>query len=170
MSEWDELVDCHSRLVFGLAYRILGQKQDAEDVSQETFCEAFALAARGGVNDWRGVLSRIATFRAIDVLRRRRPHVTLGEQHSSRNSEPGAELEARELAAQLQQALPQLPRQVAAVFALTYFEQMSREDVAAALRMKPQAVSVSLFKARKQLQRLLQVGRHKSEVYHESES
>lgn len=170
MADWDELVERHSRLVFGVAFRIVGRIHDAEDVAQETFCEAFGLAARGGVTDWRGVLSRIATFRAIDAVRRRRSHGQLDERQTASGPEPAAQFEARELAEQLQNALPKLPRQVAAVFALTYFEQLSRDEVATALRMTPQAVSVSLFKARKHLERILRLHPDTKEVCRESPS
>jgi RNA polymerase sigma-70 factor (ECF subfamily) len=170
MGEWDELVDSYARLVFGVAYRIVGRIHDAEDVAQETFREAFELAKRGGVTDWRGCLCRIAAFRAIDVVRRRRKHGPLDAALVSPEPEPAAEIEARELGELLRSSLAELPRQAAAVFVLTYFEQLSRDEIARALGLKPQAVSVALFKARKNLQRLLvDSQKHKAEVRHESE-
>jgi len=168
MREWDELVDSHAKLVFGVAYRIVGRSHDAEDVAQETFREAFELATRGGVTDWRGCLCRIATFRAIDIVRRRRKQGRLVDSLVSSQPEPVAEIEARELVERLRTSLAELPRQAAAVFVLTYFEQLSRDEIASALGIKPQAVSVALFKARQQLQQLL-VDSDKEEVRHESE-
>jgi RNA polymerase sigma-70 factor (ECF subfamily) len=170
MPEWVQFVDCHARLVYGVAYRIVGRIHDAEDVAQETFREAFELSVAGKVTDWRGCLCRIATFRAIDVVRRRRKFGLLDEQQAAPSPEPAAEFEARELGERLQAALVELPRQAAAVFALTYFEQRSRDDIAATLEMTPGAVSVALFKARKQLQQILLVDPNRNEVCHESES
>jgi RNA polymerase sigma-70 factor (ECF subfamily) len=170
MSEWDEVVDAHARIVFGLAWRIVGRVHDAEDVAQETFREAFELANRGKVTDWRGCLCRIATFRAIDFVRRRKKHSSLDGQQASPMPEPSAEVEARELSDRLQAALPELPRQAAAVFVLTYFEQRSRDEIATTLGMMPQAVSVALFKARKQLQEILLIDPNRNEVCHETES
>jgi RNA polymerase sigma-70 factor (ECF subfamily) len=170
MSEWDEVVDAHARVVFGLAWRIVGRVHDAEDVAQETFREAFELASRGKVTDWRGCLCRIATFRGIDVVRRRRDFSPLDAQHASAGPAPAAEAEARELSERLHAALAELPRQAAAVFVLTYFEQRSRDEVAATLGMSPQAVSVALFKARQQLQEILLGEQNRNEVCHESES
>jgi RNA polymerase sigma-70 factor, ECF subfamily len=170
MPDWDKIVDGHARLVYGVAYRIVGRIHDAEDVAQETFREAFELAAGGRVTDWRGCLCRIATFRAIDLVRRRRNFGRLDDQQPSAAVEPGAELEAHELGVRLQAAVIELPRQAAAVFALTYFENLSRDEIAAALEMTPGAVSVALFKARKQLQQILLVDPSQKEVCHESES
>jgi RNA polymerase sigma factor (sigma-70 family) len=122
------------------------------------------------VTDWRGCLCRIATFRAIDVVRRRRKFGPLDDQQASPAPEPAAEFEARELGERLQASLVELPRQAAAVFAMTYFGQLSRDEIAAALEMTPGAVSVALFKARKQLQQLLLVDPDRNELCHESES
>jgi RNA polymerase sigma factor (sigma-70 family) len=44
-----------------------------------------------------------------------------------------------------------LPDQQATVFAMSHFEQLSRDDVAAALGISPEAVSTALYKARKRL-------------------
>jgi RNA polymerase sigma-70 factor (ECF subfamily) len=170
MTEWGELVDCHARLVYGVAYRIVGRIHDAEDVAQETFREAFELSIAGRVTEWRGCLCRIATFRAIDLVRRRRNVGPLDDQQASPALEPAAEIEARELSERLQAALVELPRQAATVFALTYFEQLSRDEIATALEMTPGAVSVALFKARKQLQQILLVEPNRNQVCHESES
>ena len=115
MSEWDEVVDAHARVVFGLAFRIVGRVHDAEDVAQETFREAFELANRGRVTDWRGCLCRIATFRAIDFVRRRKKHTPLDAEQAAPGPAPTVEVEARELNDRLQAALPELPRQAAAV-------------------------------------------------------
>ncbi|MBS0267052.1 MAG: sigma-70 family RNA polymerase sigma factor [Planctomycetes bacterium] len=167
MPDWEQIVDAHARLVFGVAFRIVGQTHDAEDVAQETFREAFELAAAGRVTDWRGCLCRIATFRAIDLVRRRRKFGPLDGVPPSAVDEPLAKLEARELSDRLQAAVSELPRQPAAVFALTYFENLSRDEIAAALETTPGAVSVALFKARKQLQQILQLDPLQKEVYHE---
>ena len=169
MPAWDELVDHYARMVFGVAFRIVGQVQDAEDVSQETFREAFEMAERGEITDWRGCLCRIASFRAIDAVRRRRKHGPLDGCQPSCGPEPSAEFESRDLTERLQAALPSLPRQAAAVFALTYYEQLSREEIAAALAMTPAAVSVALCKARKRLQEILLNDLQVKEVCHESE-
>ena len=76
-------MDGHARLVYGVAYRLVGRTHDAEDVAQETFREAFELAAAGRVTDWRGCLCRIATFRAIDLVRRRRKFGPLDDRRPS---------------------------------------------------------------------------------------
>lgn len=154
MPEWDELVDQHARFVFGVAFRITGSIHDAEDVAQETFREVFELADRRKVTDWRGFLRRLATFRAIDSVRRRRSQ-SLSKEHVSPLAGPVDECAARELAARVPAALGELPPQPAAVFSLTYFEQLSRDEIATTLAMTPEAVSAALFKARRRMEEIL---------------
>ncbi len=55
--DWDLLVDDHAKRVFRVALRILGSVQDAEDVSQDAFAEAFQLHQAGSVRSWTGLLT-----------------------------------------------------------------------------------------------------------------
>jgi RNA polymerase sigma factor (sigma-70 family) len=65
--------------------------------------------------------------------------------------EPFEEVGARELALWLGKALAQLPDQQATVFVMHHFEQLSRDQVSAALGVSPEAVSTALYKARQRL-------------------
>jgi RNA polymerase sigma-70 factor (ECF subfamily) len=57
---------------------------------------------------------------------------------------------AEELAGWLRNEIARLPPQQAAAFVLVYFEQLSRDEAAAALGVSPEAVSTALYKARQQ--------------------
>lgn len=149
--DWDQIVEHHSQRVFRVAFRILRSVQDAEDVSQDVFTEAFRLHKTGPIQSWTGMLVRLATLRSIDRLRRRRPSVELQEGDRRSTAGPFEEVEARELAHWLQQAIAQLPDVQATVFVMHHFEQLSRAEVAAALGVSPEAVSTALYKARQRL-------------------
>ena len=154
MTDWNALVLEHSRMVFAVAYRILGSVHDAEDAAQEAFGEAYALDRTQKVRSYEAVLRRLATFRALDRLRRRRAHVPLSDHPSDRGN-PSHDAIARELADRLRSAIGELPDQQAAVFTLAFFDGSSRDEIAASLGISPAAVSTALFKARKKLQVLL---------------
>jgi RNA polymerase sigma-70 factor (ECF subfamily) len=64
---------------------------------------------------------------------------------------------ANELAQWLRAAVGRLPDQQAAIFTLTYFEQLSREEIASSLSISPDAVSAALYKARQRLMSQLSV-------------
>jgi RNA polymerase sigma-70 factor, ECF subfamily len=160
LPDWDRIVEQHATRVFRVALRILRSVQDAEDVSQDVFCEAFQLHKAGPVQNWTGLLVRLATLRSLDRLRRNRPSVELRDCDKTSTVEPFEELEARELADWLRKAIAQLPDQQATVFVMHHFEQMSRDQTSAALGVSPEAVSTALYKSRQRLLRQLAVFNH----------
>ena len=149
--DWDRIVDRHAKRVFRVALRILGSVQDAEDVSQEVFTEAFRSHKTGPVQSWVGLLVRLTTQRSIDRLRRRRSSVGLREDDRISTVEPSEEVMAAELADWLRKAVAQLSDQQATVFVMVHFEQLSRDEVSKSLRISPEAVSTTLYKARQRL-------------------
>jgi RNA polymerase sigma-70 factor (ECF subfamily) len=155
--DWDWIVERHAKCVFRVALRILGSVQDAEDVAQDVFTEAFRLHKAGPVQTWTGLFVRLATLRSIDRLRRNRPTVELRESDRISTVEPFEEVAAAELAHWLRKGIAQLPEQQATVFVMFHFEQLSRDEVSATLEISPEAVSTALYKARRRLQTQLVV-------------
>ena len=151
LPDWDRSVERHARRVFRVALRILKSVQDAEDVSQDVFTEAFQLHKTGPVQSWTGLLVRLATLRSLDRLRRNRPSVELRECDRMSTVEPFEELGARELAHWLRKALAQLPDQQATVFVMHHFEHLSRAEISTTLGISPEAVSTALYKGRQRL-------------------
>ncbi|TWT98485.1 RNA polymerase sigma factor [Stieleria varia] len=157
--DWGKVIEKHAERVFRIAYRILGSVHDAEDVSQEVFVEAMAVYQSGPVRTWTGLMVRLATVRSIDRLRRERGKPVscqVAEAVSSKRG-PDEELIATELANWLRDEIRNLPDQQAAIFSLAYFEQLSRNEIATALDLSPEAVSTTLYKARKKLSSQLAV-------------
>jgi RNA polymerase sigma-70 factor, ECF subfamily len=151
LPDWDRIVERHAKCVFRIAMRILKSVQDAEDVSQDVFTEAFRMHKAGPVQSWAGLLVRLATLRSIDRLRRNRPTVELCESDRQSTVEPFEEVGAKELAHWLHMAIAQLPDQQATVFVMCHFEQLSRDQISEALGVSPEAVSTALYKARQRL-------------------
>ncbi len=156
MTNWNALVWEHGPLVFGTAWRILGHASDTEDVVQEVFLQAYQVLRARGVRNWPGLLRRLAACRALDRLRQRKATVPLdGLDLVSSGSAPDAAAMGRELAERLREAIAQLPDGEATVFCLRYFEDLSYQQIADTLKIRPGAVGVALHKARAKLDALL---------------
>jgi RNA polymerase sigma-70 factor (ECF subfamily) len=158
--DWGKVIEKHAERVFRIAYRILGSVHDAEDVSQDVFTEAMAVHKVGPVRTWTGLMVRLATVRSIDRLRKeqgRLEPLASANVNPSATQRPDQELIAAELATWLRGEIRMLPDQQAAIFSLAYFEQLSRNEIATALNVSPEAVSTTLYKARKKLSSRLAV-------------
>ena len=156
MTDWDGMVRQHGPMVFGTVWRILGHAADTEDVVQEVFLEAYRLRAAQEVRCWPALLRRLATCRALDRLRQRRPVLSLNGLHVAGNGDdPEAAAIGKELAERLRQAIGELPEREATVFCLRYFDDLPNQRIAEILNLHPGAVGVALYKARAKLEALL---------------
>jgi RNA polymerase sigma-70 factor (ECF subfamily) len=141
MVDWNSLVREHSPALFGIAWRILGHAQDAEDVVQEVFGQAHRQAnGAAEVVCWPALLRRMATCRALDALRRRRTLAPLdAAQLIAAKDDPQAIVAGRELEARLRAALAELAPRESEVFCLRYFEELSYRQIAETLGISPTA-------------------------------
>lgn len=155
MPDWQQIVDEQGPPAYRIARRILGNAADAQDVCQDVFAELFRMLDSREVVNLPGLVRRLASFRAVDHLRKRKATVSLNEALAASDVEGPLELAvASELAERLRKALAQLPDQQAAVFALRHFEHLTTAEIAAALDTTQSAVSTALSKAREKLARL----------------
>ena len=159
-----DLIDAHGRMVFGTAYRIVGNAEDAEDVMQDVFLKVLndwnKKLNPENVRDWGAYLRVTTTRRAIDQLRRRRKvrqtsdGIEMIEAPALLN--PRNQAIQGEQAGLLREALRQLPRRQAYVFTLHHIEAMSYEQIAAHTSMSVNGVGVILHRARGRLRSLLE--------------
>ena len=86
------IFDCMARMIFSVGIAITGNDADAEDVLQETMIEIvkYAHTYRSGSNARAWILS-MARHRAIDIVRKRRPTVSIEDALSENIPDPQAE-------------------------------------------------------------------------------
>lgn len=154
--KWSEIVKLHASPVYRTAWRILGQIHDSEDVVQEVFIEAHRRFIAGDVTHWATFLHRLATYRAIDSLRRRHSIDSIdAAQIVDGQPTPEQQMVAGELEAQIRAIVASLPERQATVFCLVHFDTKSVAEVAAFLDITGNAVSIALYKARQTLKEKL---------------
>jgi hypothetical protein len=102
MIDWNRLLADHGPLVWQTAYRLTGNRADAEDVFQDTFLAALKVPLP--VRSWPALLRHLATVQGLNRLRQRarRPQ-PLGDQDppASADQEPETQAHANELADRL---------------------------------------------------------------------
>src|SRR5580658_4690690 len=160
MEDWDGIMSREGPAVWRTVYRLLGHSADADECFQETFLGALRLAQKEPLRDVRAILQRLATARAMDVLRRRyrqrkREVATDWESHSADGASPGQSAEAAELSDRLRTALSELPTKQAEAFCLFSLEGWSYQQIAGHLDSSIDAVGVMLHRARAKLRQRL---------------
>jgi RNA polymerase sigma-70 factor (ECF subfamily) len=159
MPDWQAILDRDGPAVWRTAYRLLGNRADADECFQEAFLAALEVSRREPVAHWRALLQRLAAARAVDRLRRRgrRPSEPVADWDAVAGAAPppSQSAEDAELAEQLRVALARLPPRQAEVFCLHCLEEWSYQDIARQLGVSTVAVGVLLHRARKQLRELL---------------
>ncbi|MGI8761070.1 MAG: RNA polymerase sigma factor SigE [Jatrophihabitantaceae bacterium] len=139
---WDEVVREHADRVYRLAYRLAGNRADAEDLTQETFVRVFRSLAEYTPGTFEGWLHRITTNLFLDLVRRRQrirfdalPD-DAGDKLASRESGPEQAYEQMNLDPEIQGALDALPADFRVAVVLCDLEQLSYEEIAATLGIK----------------------------------
>ena len=151
---WDEIVRQHADRVYRLAYRLSGNRSDAEDLTQETFVRVFRSLADYTPGTFEGWLHRITTNLFLDMVRRRQKirFDALGEDASERlaTDEPGPEraYEQNNLDPEIQRALDALPADFRAAVVLCDLEGLTYEEIALTLDIKVGTVRSRIHRGR----------------------
>lgn len=159
MVDWPAIVEQYGSVVWRTAYRLLSDREAADEVYQETFLQAVRFSGGTQVTNWPGLLKRIATTRALDQLRvrYRRPTESLGNGELVLGREPSPEhpLELEEALDQFRQLMTELPQRQAEVFWLREVEELNHEQIADQLEVSTSQVATWLHRAKRKLRQLL---------------
>ena len=145
------VVEAQLGLLHRVAYRMLGDAAEAEDVAQEALLRLWASAERwrpgqAGIAAW---LTRVAVNLCLDRLRRRR-FASDAEMPDRPDDSPGAEarMADEQLRAAALAALGDLTERHRAAIVLTYYEELPNAAAAEVLEMKLKAFESLLLRAR----------------------
>jgi RNA polymerase sigma-70 factor (ECF subfamily) len=160
----EALYDRHAPRMLGLALRMLGQREPAEDALQEAFLRVWRRAAsfapeRGGFPGW---LASIVRNLCLDYLRGTGAPVLLEADddrfETALDPEPDVptQVEALSRRTQVRQALAALPEAQRQIIVLSYFGGLTRRDIAARLGVPPGTVHTRARLALLRLRELLE--------------
>ncbi len=163
------LVQRHQRYVFNLVFRMLGQYEEANEVTQETF-----LAAWQGLPGFRGDarfstwLYRIAYNCALKQLeQRKRDHAVQlaiqaeqSDQSRYTDERVEAEIEAYDRQRMVREHLANLPAKYRMVLVLRHLQEMTYEEMAEILTIPIGTIKTHLFRARNLLKERLEALEH----------
>ncbi|GKU76646.1 RNA polymerase sigma factor SigW [Paenibacillus sp. L3-i20] len=164
-----KLVDIYQDKLFHMAYRMLNNRQEAEDVVQDTFLRVHKNLDRFDealkFSTW---IYRIATNLCIDRLRKRKPTYSLDAESNdydgldgysmipSDNRTPESELILSDTQRIIHQAMESLPPKYKTVMMLRYIQDMSLQEVGDILDMPVTTIKTRVHRGREFLRKKLE--------------
>jgi len=157
-----QLVSRHQRYVYNLAYRLLRDMREAEDLAQEAFLHAWkglaSFQRKAKFTTW---LYRIVVnlcYNRMPGLRRRLLTIDIDDTNlatAPTAANPPAVVERTERKAFLHQQIAALPDKYRLVITLFYLQELSYQEIATVLNLPLGTVKTHLFRAREHLKQLI---------------
>ncbi|MFK5983559.1 MAG: sigma-70 family RNA polymerase sigma factor [Flavobacteriaceae bacterium] len=157
-----QLVEKYQALVFTIVIRMVRNREEAEEVAQDTFIKAYqSLANFRGDSKFSSWLYSIAYRKALDALRKNKKNsnleliedITEGDCSVIENALSFLEAEERKEA--IQDCIMKLPEQEAAIITLFYYEEQSIKEIAIIINLTEDNIKIKLYRSRKKLFTLL---------------
>ena len=162
------IVETWQDMVYNTALGIVQNAEDAEDVAQEAFIQAFESVKQfKGDSKFSTWLYRITVSKALDHLRRKKRKKRFAflqslfganeeeVQHTPDFHHPGISLENKEMAAILFQAIEKLPENQRVAFTLHKLEGLSYQEVAEILETSLSSIESLMHRAKNNLKKNL---------------
>lgn len=156
------LIDRYKHMVFTIALKIVKNREDAEEVAQDVFINAYkALNTFKGDAKFSTWLYRIAYYKSLDYAKknkRKPPMISLaisGIYPLSYPDGPLDTMEATERQTIIRDALDQLPEGDSVLITLHYYDGMTLEEIASVMGINTNTAKVRLFRSRKRLAEIL---------------
>jgi RNA polymerase sigma-70 factor (ECF subfamily) len=161
LPSWEEIVEKHSDRVFRLAYRLTGNRHDAEDLTQEVFVRVFRSLSTYTPGTFEGWLHRITTNLFLDQARRKQRirFDALSDERADRltssSPSPDAAYADRTFDDDIERALATLPPDFRAAVVLCDVEGLTYEEIAEILGAKLGTVRSRIHRGRAMLRTAL---------------
>jgi RNA polymerase sigma-70 factor, ECF subfamily len=148
---YGEIVIGHQTSVFNVCYRILHNRNDAEDLAQETFMRAYDRLNTFDIErDFGPWVRRIAANLCLNFLESQKVNAELDdERDADKTAQPDKQIEVKERSEQIRNALASLPPNYRVVIELRHYQEMSYDEIASELKVPLSDVKSHLFRARK---------------------
>jgi RNA polymerase sigma factor (sigma-70 family) len=161
-SAFSILVNQYKDLVFTLAYKMLKNKEEAEEISQDTFIKTFnSLNKFKGESKFSTWIYKITYNNCLDRLKKQKKENNVDYIEDFTENQIKAIqniiecIDEKERNQKIQECMQLLPSQEAFLLTLYYFDDQSIEEIAKVIDCNPNNVKIKLFRCRKKLGSIL---------------
>ena len=156
------LVNRYKDLVFTLVIRMLKHREEAEEVSQDTFIKVFkSLGKFKGDSKFSTWIYKVTYNTCLDRIKKNKrqiKEIAIDEfsEHEIKTIDNAlTSLERKEQEEKIQECLQLLPSQDSFLLTLYYFEDLSLEEISKIVDIEPNTIKVKIFRSRKKLASIL---------------
>lgn len=150
------LLTRYQRPLYNAALRMLGNPEDARDVTQVTILKAFEkLGQYDGEHRFYSWIYRIGINESINFLQQRNRLTSIGEEEADESGGPQDSYRCQQIGAQVQEAIMSIGPEYRAVIVLRHFLECSYHDMSEILGIPEKTVKSRLYTAREQLRQRL---------------
>lgn len=161
-SAFSILVERYKDLIYTLALRMIKNREEAEEVSQDTFIKVYkSLSKFKGDSKFSTWIYKVTYNTCLDRLKkikRTQNTVAINEftEHEVKTLDSAlATLEIKERKEAIQKCINMLPSNDSFLLTLYYFEEQSLDEIAKIVNLKPNNVKIKLYRSRKKLASVL---------------
>lgn len=165
LNAFEELVNKYKKSVFAIVYRIIGQYQEAEDITQEVFLIVYEKLYQFDINKkfapW---IHKIAVNTTISALRKKKKVVNISfdetyvqaidNTSSTVIGDPQLFFERNELSRLINEVIMELPENYRIIITLRYHMDYNNGEIAEVLGISKENVEVKVHRARKAMRNL----------------
>ena len=160
-SEFKLLVMPYSSRLYRMAFRLMNNREEAEDIVQEVYVKLWGM--RNELNNYNSIEAlaiRITRNLCLDQLRRRKVNLDALKadklKESGRSISPAENLEKQEDVELIHTLIAALPEPQRSLVHLRHLEEKDYEEIAEMVNMNVNAIRVSISRARKQMREMLE--------------
>jgi len=159
---FSELVKRYQSMVYTIAYRMIRNKEEAEEVAQDTFVKAYtSLSKYRGEAKFSTWLYTIAYRNSLDVIKIKKRMVSTEVLQEVSEADAGmvedalSYLQDKERKKVISDGILQLPEEDAVIITLYYFEEKSIKEIKEIVGLTADNIKIKLYRSRKKLYSIL---------------
>lgn len=162
VNDYAFLVEKYKHMVFTLTIRIVKNKEEAEEVSQDVFVKAYKnLKNFKGESKFSTWIYKIAYYASLDVLKRNKRQISVEnidtvKERDLRNTDDSLnflyDIERKKI---INDALLKLDEEERIILTLYYYEELPIKEISKVVDLSEDNIKIKLFRSRKKLAELL---------------
>lgn len=154
-NKFNVILRAENRKVYNYLLKILRNREDAEDILQETFVVFYRKMDVINEQAYKSYLYRTAHNKALNLIKSRKKHDSSTHENLDYIMEPAREPDNQKKNEMIRNAISQLPKKYALLLEMQFYQNMSYKEIAQALETTASAIDSRLVRAKKKLKKIL---------------